>query len=208
MITYSVYGQDNDTYAFRQYPAITAHQRVYQAVAPDMSGITAPGNRRCTSCGELLNKWEEQLKLVVARKGFDIGSTYDGLTIVSRRFKVLCESATLTGLLFTELPNDSNLFSIRPLRSVEFDAERRKTRFINRCPSCNRYESVVGASPVYLKPGTAIGQREFVRTDLEFGSKDEKHPLILCGDIAAETLASSKLRGLDLVAVDNDIPKR
>jgi hypothetical protein len=48
------------------------------------------------------------------------------------------------------------------------------------------------------KPDAVLGDREFVRTDLEFGSLDEKHPLILCGVEAARVLRESQLKGVDL----------
>ena len=85
---------------------------------------------------------------------------------------------------------------------MAFDAERRGTRFVNRCSSCGQYESIVGATPVYLKPGSNIRQNEFVRTDLAFGSEDEKSPLLLCGSVAARALKESPLGGVELLAVE------
>ena len=41
----------------------------------------------------------------------------------------------------------------------------------------------------------------FGRTDLEFGSGDEKCPVLLCGDGAATILRKASFRGLDLEAV-------
>jgi hypothetical protein len=61
---------------------------------------------------------------------------------------------------------------------------------------CGNWESVIGASPIFLKSCSVIGDREFVRTDLEFGSLDGKHQLILCGSGAAKVLAEAKLNGV------------
>ncbi len=206
MRAYSVYGQDNDSYAFRDYPPVTENQRIYQEIAPDMSAASRPELRRCKACGEILDKWAEPLSnLVVKKRKYDIGSTYDGMTIVTTRFKDAYEAASLSGLEFRQLPNDAGFFAIRPHKWVVFDAERRKTRFINACPECHRFESVVGATPVYLKAGVEIGTHEFVRTDLEFGSNDEKHSLILCGQSAAHALQAARLAGLDLIEFSTDI---
>lgn len=195
--------QFNDSYAFRVYPDLTAHQRVHQEIVPDMSGQSRPGLQRCEACGELLDKWHESLSgLVVKKRNLDIGCTYDGVAVVSERFKTAYESAGLSGLMFRQLPDDSEFFAIEPERVVQFDAERRKTRFVNQCPQCGRYESVVGATPVYLKSGSAIASFEFVRTDLEFGSDDEKSPLILCGQGAAEVLEAAKLKGLEIERIE------
>lgn len=65
---------------------------------------------------------------------------------------------------------------------------------------CGNFESVVGATPVLLAAGTEIVTREFVRTDLAFGTGDEKHPVLICSEIAGR-LADAKLRGLDLLRI-------
>lgn len=206
MTAFCIFGQDNDSYAFRVYPALTEHQRNYQTLVPDMSGDTRPGVQRCEACGELLNKWDDPLTgLVVKKRKYDISSTYDGVVVVSMRFKTTYETALLSGLSFRQLPDDPAFFAINAGRIVEFDAERRNTRFVKPCNICNHFESVIGATPVYLKNGVTIGIREFVRTDLEFGSDDEKQPLILCGGGAADTLRSAKLKGLDLIAIEDAV---
>jgi len=196
----------NDSYAFRDDPKLTENQRVHQEIIPDMSGDSRPGLQRCEACGELLDKWSEQLAgLVVKKRKLDIGCTYDGVTAVSKQFKSVYDAAGLLGLTFHQLPNDPEFYAIRPERAVEYDADLRGTRFLKRCPHCGCYESVVGATPIYLKPGSTIGASEFVRTDLEFGSDDEKSPLILCGESAAEALNTDKLKGLNLERVKGGI---
>ena len=199
MLGFQVSMQDNDSYAFREYPPLTEYQRIHQALLPDMSGNSRPNVLRCNACAELLGKWDESLSgLIVKKRKYDISVTFDGVTLVSKRFQSAYESAALSGLAFKQLPDDADFLAVRPSRSVEFDAERRKTRFINRCATCCRFESVVGATPVYLKAGTIIGLKEFVRTDLEFGSNDEKHPLLLCGRTAAEVIKNAKFKGIHL----------
>jgi hypothetical protein len=194
--------QNNDSYAFRKYPRLTEYQQVHQGLVPDLSGATHAGLQRCQVCGELLHKWDEPLAgLVVKKRRYDIGITYDGVEVVSRRFKSVYEETALAGLVFRQLPNDPEFFSIRASRAVVFDAARRGTSFENACPVCGRFESVIGATPPFLEAGTEVGEREFVRTDLEFASNDEKSPLLICGGFAAQSLSAAKLRGLDLVAI-------
>lgn len=195
--------QHNDSYAFRDYPPLTEYQRIHQELIPDMSGQSRSGVRRCEACGELLAKWEEPLVgLVVKKRKYDISVTYDGVVVVSGRFKVAYEQNGLSGLVFRQLPDDPAFFSVQATRVVAFDADRRKTRFTKPCSVCGRFESVIGASPVFLKAGNEIGEREFVRTDLEFAGGDEKHPLLLCGEAAAKSLCSTKLEGLDLIPIE------
>lgn len=206
MEVYAIYGKDNDSYAFRDAPELTENQRVHQAIVPDMSGESRADLRRCEACGELLDKWNEPLAgFVVKKRKLDIGSTYDGVTVVSVRFKSAYESDGLSGLMFRQLPDDPEFFAIRPERSVEYDADRRGTRFIKPCAQCGCYESVVGATPVYLKPGAGVEPNEFVRTDLEFGSDDEKSPLLLCGNSAAAALQAADVKGLELELVQESV---
>ena len=190
----------NDSYAFRDYPRLTKYQRIHQELIPDMSGAPRGGHRRCKNCGELLAKWEEPLSgLIIKKRTYDISGTCDGVCVVSHKFKAVCRERGLSGLLFCPLPEDPDFFHIQATRIVAFDAERRNTRFLKKCAECGRYASVVGATPVFLKPGAAIGEREFVRSDLEFASADEKSPLILCGLLAGEALRDAGLRGLHLI---------
>lgn len=200
---FCIYGQDNDSYAFRESLDLTDNQRVHQSIVPDMLGATRSGVQRCEACGELLNKWSVPLDgLVVKKRSLDLSSTYDGVIIVSYRFRSLYESAGLIGLAFEDLPNDSGFFAIQAVRSVEYDAERRGTRFVKQCEQCGTYESVVGATPVYLKGTATVETNEFVRTDLEFGSEDEKAPLLLCGEFAATELQNGNLKGLELERIE------
>jgi hypothetical protein len=204
MTAFCVFEQFNDSYAFRIYPRLTAHQQIHQENLPDMSGASRPGVQRCGACGELLNKWNDPLAgLVLKKRQYDISSTYDGVVVVSEAFKTVYETEHLSGLSFRPLPDDPGFYAITAGRIVEYDAERRQTLFVKRCHICNQFESVAGATPAYLKKGAIIGIREFVRTDLEFGSTDEKAPLLICGGSAADTLRKTKMRGRDLIAIND-----
>jgi hypothetical protein len=204
---FAVSCQDNDSYAFRPEPEGARRTRAYklqQSVVPDMSANPYPGPRRCSKCGELLAKEKEPLYgLVIKRRRFDISTTYDGIDIASPAFKSIYESHGLTGLEFIPLPDDPHFFQIRAKRIVKFDAERVGTKFTNQCPLCGRYESVVVADPVILKPNSRIPAKGFVRTDLEFASEDEKFPLLLCGVTAGEILKAGKMKGLSITPIEN-----
>ncbi len=203
MNAYVVYGQDNESYAFREHPSLTPHQEIHQSVVPDLSGTPRAGVHRCETCDELLAKWEESLNgLVIKKKSYDVSSTYDGITIVSDAFKEVYERNRFTGLVFQPLPDSPSFYGVQATRTVQYDAGRRGTRFLDQCSSCGRYESIVGATPVYLKPGMVIGDLEFVRTDVEFGSSDGKSPLLLCGKSAGDVLQSESMKGIELLEVE------
>jgi len=204
MYGYDVSMQDNDSYAFHERPAINEDAPWYelnQTIAPDMSGATRTGARRCKHCGELLNKWDESLTgLRLVKRRYDISVTYDGVYIASKKFKDVCDEHSLSGLRFIPLPDDPAFYQILATEIVEYDAESPGTRFIKQCLICHRFESVVGATPVLLKNPNTIPTNGFVRTDLEFASGDEKSPLLLCGPNAGAVLKRSKLRGIDMTA--------
>ncbi|MFM7158957.1 MAG: hypothetical protein ACKO3P_01135 [Planctomycetaceae bacterium] len=198
--------QQNDTYAFREHPVLTNNRKAYQELVPDMSGTTHHGIRRCDRCGELISKWNEPLLGVkIKKRKYDLSLTYDGIMIASELFRSMYTSNKLSGLKIRRLPDDPDFFAIHATKAIEFDAGRRQTRFIKPCQSCGRYESVVGATPVFLKTGSEVSEREFVRTDLEFGIGDEKHPLLICGRSAENAIWEAKPKGLDLIPIDEDV---
>lgn len=205
MIGYYFSVWDNDSYAFRNRPSVregSYRYELHQAILPNMSGSPKTGVRRCTTCGELLSKWDEPLPgLKIKKRKYDISCTYDGITVASNRFKEVYDANHLQDLRFIPLPDDPSFYQIQARAIVRFDAEQRGTRFEKICAVCGQYESVVGATPVYLRQDESIPKSGFARTDLEFASGDEKHPLLLCGVDAGEILKSAKLRKLDLVAI-------
>jgi hypothetical protein len=177
---------------------------MFELLAPDNDLYFFRGRldvTRCVSCGELTKKWEEDLSSVPIpdRGSYDVSYSYDGVLVVSTRFREVVELEGIAGVEFR--PLQAGLFSAASVTVVPFDAKARETRFENRCPNCRRYESVVGATPVFLMPGAVVPDDGVVRTDLEFGSGDEKTPVLLCGDEAAKRLRGHKLRGLTLETV-------
>jgi hypothetical protein len=180
---YRLSARDNDSYFFRDRQDV----------------------KRCSVCSALLDKWKEDLSAVPIKRApkYDVSYSYDGVYVVNNRFRACVEENAITGLVFT--PLQAGLFSIRPKVSVPFDAARRGTRFLKQCQVCGQYESVVGATPVFLAAKAVIPERGFVRTDLEFGSFDEKHPVVLCGAEAAEVLRGANLKGLTLVSNSKEV---
>lgn len=156
---------------------------------------------RCASCGQILAKWEVNLAIVPAPRKlrYDVSTSCDGVVVVSRRFRELYDATGMTGLRFT--PLGDHAFSVQSTELVQFDSVSRGTRFLQHCDMCGQYESVVGAAPAFLMKGAHVADMGFARTDLEFGSRDEKSPLLICGDSAATILSEAKLKGMDLEAV-------
>lgn len=182
ILGFSISGHDNDSYAFY-----------------DREGL-----RRCASCGTLTHKWEESLDglVIQKRRNADISATYDGVLVVSDAFVHLCQENDLEGLTLSRLPDDPGFWAISSDHILTFDAERRRTRFEELCQVCGHYGAIAGATPVFLKDRAIIPDRGFARTDIEFGSGNAKHPLLMCGIAAGDLLLDSGLRGLELRKIE------
>lgn len=186
MTCHVVTGRDYDFYAFRGRADVL----------------------RCVVCGELVDKWnEDRLRFDLPRRiTFDISATYDGLLVVSNRFAAAVSAHGLKGLGLH--PLERGMFGLLARRRVAFDAAARQTRFGKQCLACGQYQHVTGATPAFLKGGACVADDEFVWTDLEFGSGDEKHPLLICGEGAARVLRGARLRGLEPLKEVRESPDR
>jgi hypothetical protein len=174
MVGYNLSGQDNDTHMFRD------------------NSIVA----KCEACGYRLDFLRTNPNYVLRGSKRDLSATYDGQTIVSKAFKEFCERNEYRGLKFAIFENDPDHFHLILTRVVKFDAAKRKTRFDKLCPECGNYESVVGATPSFLLVSDPL-KDGFYRTDLLFGSGNEKHPLELVGTATKAKLEAAKLKGLE-----------
>lgn len=180
---YVVYGHFNDLYFFE-----------------DRTDV-----RRCPVCRHLLSKWEEDLTVVPIGKfrKLDVASSYDGVNMFSRRAKSVYEQAGMSGLQFTRLSHP-DLFAVQATDIVRYDPTCRGARFIDKCDICGQFRFVGVGTPHVLMRGSTVPRLGFARTDLEFAEKDEKSPLLICGDEAAKILRAAKLKGLDLEKVETD----
>ena len=175
-----LYGHDSDSYAFR-----------------DRNDLP-----RCSNCGSLLQKWEQDLSgLKLRKRNLDVSYTYDGVLVVSKRFRDFIDGKGFVGGEFQQLPNDSDYCSLMCDARVAFDYEKRQTRFEDRCDECGCYDSVAGATPAFLKNPEKIACNSLSRTDLEFGRGDEKHPLIVCGAEVVRAISSQNFRGIDFAEI-------
>jgi hypothetical protein len=160
----------------------------------------APKSVFCPKCDSVIKPDYRPTRLDIAEKGStDLSFTTDGRPIVSEHFKVTCENNGYE-IDFFLLDGEKHVYLPSPRRTVRFDATRRKTRFVDKCPLCGRYESVVGATPAFLDEPDGVG-RGIYRTDLEFGSGREKFPMIVVGSVAMQILESAGLKGLEYVPV-------
>jgi hypothetical protein len=164
-----------------------------------LAGLPHPAT--CGSCGRKTDPDYVSPSFRVKHRRRDLVATYDGYTLASKRLRDFCIGRRCAGVSFERLPNDDGFFWLRPTRVIAFDAQARQTRFEKRCPGCGAFYDVVGATPARLRGVSEPLLEGFYRTDIEFGSGPEQHPLVLVGTRTAEALRTEKLSGLELQAV-------
>ena len=132
-------------------------------------------------------------KFRLKRKTYYLSLTYDGYCIASRKFKELIEREKIKGIEFFSLKNEPEYFVMFVRNIVEFDTEKRECRREKLCSKCKNYESFVGATPAFLKealPGALC------RSDVLFGSGNEKSPLLFASQHILDVVMREKLKGI------------
>ena len=170
--------------------------KAFTLSAPDNDSYmltNLPPSLRCGSCGRNVDPAWTDPTFAPTIGHWDVSYTYDGYFIVSSRFR---EVLADRGAGYVELPAQPSCFVLVPLERLEFDAMRRGTKFENFCTKCSRYHDVAGATPAFLR--FAPPPNELRGTDIEFGSGDEQHPLLVVGSTLADELRAADLSGLDL----------
>jgi hypothetical protein len=174
MLAYSLSGSDNSLYFFDDPP----------------EGVL------CSNCKTCLNLYYLPSEMTIHKSiKYDISFTYDGRPLVSTRFKEFCEAREYEGLNFFQVSREPCYFYFLPEILLQFDDYRRQTRFEKKCEVCGNYESIVGATPPYLKEKGEIKKGIF-RTDLMFGSAHRKFPRIIIGTETYQAMVKKKFRGI------------
>ena len=123
---------------------------------------------------------------------------YDGRLIVSQKFKDFHDRHGCGPAEFRLVNRRRRWYMFRPTRVLEYDTERRGTRFMKYCAVCGRHEEVAGANPVFLRNVRGLIGDGFYRNDVEFGSSREKEPLLIVGPATYTLLLKEKLKSLEL----------
>jgi len=140
-----------------------------------------------------INRIDPNIKI---RTKKDISTTYDNFTIVSKQFKEFCEDRRYKGLEFVVLPSSPGFYWLKIHNIIELDPEDKGIRFINYNEKCKGYEEIIGATPVYLKKKEIISDG-FFRSDLCFGSFQNKSPIKIIGIETMEKIKKAGFKGID-----------
>ena len=160
---------------------------------PEVRGVPI-----CNVCGYKTDPFFVDPEFRLKHSTYDFSYTYDGYAIVSDRFRAVVEDRGLSGADYVTLPRAPGFYVLVPNSMVEFDAARRKTRFESWCPACQHYGSIAGATPAFLKE---LPQSDFSRTDVEFGSGNERHYMVVVSERTKEALEDADISGPEFRAV-------
>ena len=165
IVGYVLGGHDNNTYMF-------------DSIRPVVE--------KCPQCGyrldflmsnahyKLTKTFSPAYMDIVVTPKTDLSVTYDGQTIVTKKFKEFCHQHGYAGLDFVSFLADKNHFHFLVSTELEVDAVRGGTRFDKLCPVCDSYESITRGYE-YLQRQQPLPDG-FYRTDLLFGSGTRKVP--------------------------------
>ena len=146
---------------------------------------------RCKFCGYRTDYRYNNPEFILKRKGFDFSSTYDGIEIVSLRFKQFCEKNLYKNLVFIPLLKDPNYFQLYIQDNIiEYIAQRSE----NLCSSCGRYESVIGPT-INLDNINEPLKDGFYKSDLWFASGNEKSPITIIAPETFRKMKTEKFKG-------------
>jgi len=174
VLGFTITGQDNDSY-----------------LKEDLYG------KNISECIDYIANREKYITedFRISKTKYDYSYTYDGALIISQRFKDFCEKLEFTDIEFHKLQAQPNFYLFKVNSVIEFDSERRKTRFLEYNEKCGEYNEVVGAVPVCLKDNQKI-KKGFYRTDIEFGRGYAKSPLIIVDKDIYKKIQKEKFKGL------------
>jgi hypothetical protein len=199
IVGYKLSGHDNDSYMLGEETrrTTTSDERVFFDWRFIQNGEQHPAT--CPKCGRKIDPNYINPHFRLRKKSMDIGSTYDGYTIVSNRFMEFCIAIKLTGVEFVPLPSQPDHYWFRVHNSLKVDRENSVgLRLMNFCDGCQTYAGVFGTSGLRFSDVKSTIPSGIFRTDLEFSQAHEQHPIFLVDTNLAALLKIQKFKGLCL----------
>jgi hypothetical protein len=156
----------------------------------------APNGVVCPECGSCLNQYYVPATLRVQEATrYDFGHTQDLQPLFSKTLVDIINHKSKASLAANELRDSGGYFHLTVAETIEFDVQRRKTRLGPRCRVCGQFEWTAGATPAFLI-GDQIPSNGILKTDLEFGDRHGKSPLLIVGRELKEAIESYRLPGI------------
>ncbi|OSY88156.1 hypothetical protein WH52_07880 [Tenacibaculum holothuriorum] len=156
---------------------------------------------KCKKCGYRTDFRFNNEEFKLKRKTMDYSSTYDGITIVSLKFKEFCNQKKYNNLEFIELKKAPNFFQVYVKGNViEYNARMKE----NLCLECNQFESIIGPTINYDKISKPL-DKGFYQSDLWFASGNEKSPKIIISPKTKMELEKEGFKNLCLNKIEKSL---
>jgi hypothetical protein len=186
IIGYEICGYDNDSH-------MTGN---WNKFLPEIKSIIP----KCDSCGYRLDYKFINPHFKLNRKTLDFSSTYDGVTIVSLKFKEFCNRYGYDNLEFTILPSTPNFYGFAVIENTL------PYNFITKeklCKKCGQYESVVGPT-LNLDNINEPLTDGFYQSDLWFASGNEKSPVLIIAPSTKANFDKEKFKNICFTKIEKN----
>lgn len=132
----------------------------------------------------------------IKERKIDIGFSYDGFCIVSKRFKDFCLENEFDNLFFQPIDLIDPFFIFKTENILNYDSIRGGIRFLNFNPKYNGYFEIIGPHPIILENDQPVPENVIFRSDLFFGTGISKAPLLMIGCETFRKFEKEKFKGI------------
>jgi hypothetical protein len=184
IIGYEISGYDNDSH-------MTGN---WNRLLPEIKSLIP----KCAKCGYRLDYRFINPYFNLTRKTLDYSATYDGVTIVSLKFKEFCIRYGYGNLEFGDLPGTSNFYTFSVIGNELAYNFRAKEKL---CERCGQYESVIGPS-LNLDTINEPLTDGFYQSNIWFAGGNEKSPITIIAPSTRDILVKEKFKGICFTKVE------
>lgn len=149
--------------------------------------------KRCAGCKMPLDRWSEKFETDQRIKG-DLAISFEGIWMVSKRFKAMYDAEKLEGIEFRSL--STGQFALIAKRRVITDPIKDAIQYVGRqCEVCGTYDTyLTGTFKPLPADGETIGERELVGSRQEYSSRLFRHYWLLVGNEFAAAIHNYGLK--------------
>jgi hypothetical protein len=203
VIGYTLSGHDNDSYMLGEETrrALSDEEREFFDWRFLKNSRQHPAT--CPKCGRKIDHEYIDPSFQLHKKSMDISSTYDGYTIVSKKFKIFCANHAINGIEFITLPSQPKHYWLVIRNILEVDKSKSLgIRFLYYCDLCESYAGVFGTSRLRFKGVESPIIQGFYRTDLEFAQAHQQSPVIVVGTEVGTAIKAAQFKGVCLNKIE------
>lgn len=179
-------------YELRAYSGLYAVEAFYWGLVPQ------PGIH-CPECYSPLDQEFVSRDVRIRMRKDAMDAT--GHVVVSERFRNFCVRNRYADLAFHDVGKRRKRYELRAKRILRVDVERSHPYLAEFCTRCGNFECYLRGKGLFLENVNEPLPDGFYRTDLIWGCRAGKHPLILVGIETKRKLVAAGLTGLDFRSV-------